>query len=105
MQVNNNGPLSFNGSFFNFIPSPFPDIFNTTLIAPFWTDNDIRNGGDIFYRVTEDPVCLERARQDILGAGFGPEAEDFDPTFLFIATWFEVEGFGLNDSLVNMHTI
>ena len=44
-------------------------------------------------------MCLERARLDILVAGFAG-AEDLNPTYLFIATWYQVVEFGGSSSQV-----
>ena len=101
--MNNNGPLSFNRSFSDPSPDPFPEFNGQALLAAFWDDINIFTAGEIFYRVTLDPVCLERARLDILAAEFNG-AEDFNPTYLFIATWYRVAEFGGFSSQVNTHS-
>lgn len=91
MQINNNGPLTFDGSFSAFTPDPFPE--GRVILTGLWNDNDIFTGGDIFYRATNDSMSLERARLAILEAEFAG-VEDFDPTYLFIVTWYRVIEFG-----------
>ena len=64
-------------------------MFLRVIIAPFWDDVDIERSENISYKVTTDPVSLERARLDISEAEFAG-TEDFNPTYLFIATWYRV---------------
>ena len=68
-------------------------------MVPFWDDIDLREGGEILYRITSDPGCLERARLDVLGAEFAG-IDNFNPTFLLIATWYRVARFLGDDSQV-----
>lgn len=75
------------------------------VIAPFWADVDIRNGlggGCIWYReASSEAPALMRARNEIRMAFL--DHMDFQPTFLFIATWDSVGYFGQrsSNSLVN----
>lgn len=49
-QVNENGIISFDGSFHNPYPQLFPvDGSNSFVIAPYWSDNDIRRDGEVRY--------------------------------------------------------
>ena len=62
-----------------------------TLIAPFWDDidNSVVNGGSISYRLTQNPDDIQRAHEDVSRAKFA-EVDDFIPTYLLIATWYQV---------------
>ena len=91
LQVNTNGVLSFRNPFFNFVPNPFPLNTNNVLIAPFWDDFDLRLGGQILFRETNDESLL-----DTVGALINEIFMwEFTPTLLFIATWDGVPGFAM----------
>ena len=89
MQVNNNGIISFNEPFSRFVGESFP-INDSELIAPFWADADTRplDGGFVWYRETNDPELLARARRDVQLVF--PRLDTFLPSSLFIATWDHV---------------
>ena len=62
------------------------------MIAPFWADVDIRNGGSIYYRETRNQTLrtkvvaeIHRAFPQLLGVGSAS---------LFIVTWDDVAYFG-----------
>ena len=99
-QINNNGPLSFGEEFSDFTPKPFP-LNASTLIAPFWDDIDNRHvdEGNISYRLTTDPDDIQRAREDVLSAKFAV-VNDFTPTYLLIATWYQVPEYRGSDHQV-----
>ena len=107
LQVNSNGVLSFRENFTN----PFPDPFNfispdNPLIAPFWNNIDTGRFGNIWYRLTYDPICLARAAaliHDLVPNAF----PGFEPKYLFIATWERVaESFGGNEvSIIEIHVL
>ena len=73
-----------------------------TLIAPFWDDIDNRgdNGGSISYRLTTDLDDIQRAREDVSRAKFA-EVDDFIPTYLLIATWYQVPHYSQSLQQVN----
>ena len=98
MQVNTNGVLSFQQSFGAFSPQSFPLDHTelTAVVALYWADHDIRIGGLIFYRVTEDEVLLDSVGSEISSA-FNTS---FSPTWLFIATWEEVVDYAGHPNIV-----
>ncbi len=53
MQVNENGVVSFGEAWSYSYPSPFPNVpdtaINKIVVAPFWSDNDIRIEGAVRY--------------------------------------------------------
>ena len=75
------------------MPSTYGSNFNSVttppIIAPFWDDTDITNGGTIYYRQDSDPVLAVLVQQTI--ASDYPEAVSFQPSLVFVATWDRVE--------------
>ncbi len=51
MYINNNGNISFGGSYGTFSSNPFPDA-TYVMVAPFWADVDTRGTGEVWYKVT-----------------------------------------------------
>ena len=47
--MSNNGLFSFGGPFFNYSAVDFP--IEESVVAPFWDDIDVREGGSIFYEI------------------------------------------------------
>ena len=100
--MNTNGVLSFGrahtvassyGSNFSRVTSP-------PIIAPFWDDIDIRaSGGTVYYRQDSDPAVAGQVQQAIISDY--PEAESFQPSLVFVATWDRVEAFLGSSDLVN----
>ena len=86
--MNENGVLSFVRSFR--YPSTAEislDVLSkSTLIAPYWDDIDLRLGGDVFYRFTEDEAILEAVSQTINSA-FN---NTFHSTEVIVGTWNQV---------------
>lgn len=89
LQVNTNGVLSFRSPFFDFVPRPFPLSTNEILIAPFWDDFNVLQGGQILFRQSNDGDLLTQVGTAISDAFMW----EFSPTLLFIATWDGVPGF------------
>ena len=69
--------------------SNFSDVFSPPIIAPFWDDVDVTEGGTIYYRQDSDPAVVEQVQQEI--ASHYPEAKSFRPSLVFVATWDRVE--------------
>ena len=95
MQVSDNGIIEFSRSgpirssgALTDVLDRFP-IKNHTFIAPFYADFDSRGGGIIMYNgsVNNSSLALEKAREQI---SISTEYEQFDPTYLIVATWEEV---------------
>uniref|UniRef100_A0A8C2Q085 Si:ch73-181m17.1 n=1 Tax=Cyprinus carpio TaxID=7962 RepID=A0A8C2Q085_CYPCA len=85
--VNNNGHLTFDGSFNSWTPYQFPGYGGLDLIAPFWTDIDNRGNGVISYRQYTSGSVLTDATQDI--NQYFPDLS-FSATWVFVATWDRV---------------
>ena len=90
--MNTHGVLSFRSEFLAFTPQALP--FNSTvpLIILFWSDTDIRRGGNIYYRNVSDDETLRQA-YSILIHNYTSSSSGFYPTSVFIATWSEVPPF------------
>ena len=92
--MNNNGLISFDQPVRAYTPQAFPLSTNCNLIAPFWADVDTRDGrGRVLYRdaSTEEEVMI-RARNEIRRTFVNQT--NFQPNFVFIATWERVGHFG-----------
>ena len=95
MQVNTNGVLSFGRSYTTAFITNFTFLSSPPIIAPFWDDIDIRNGGTIYYRQDSNSTITELVQQAV--ASEYPEAASFRPSLVFVATWDRVERFGFSD--------
>ena len=62
-QVCTNGAISLDKAYKAYTPKGFPLTSNdrAPLICPFWADTDIRQGGNVYSRITRDQTLLERA--------------------------------------------
>ena len=106
-QVNSNGVLSFRNTRFNdYLPRPFP-FESPPLIAPFWDDFNPRRGGMIYYRQINDTDQLQHFyyNYSLLLKDGETEKDDFYPTHLFIATWYQVPpyiSFGIQEVYSNI---
>ncbi len=85
-QVSANGLISFRDGFSDFHVSGFPRNSNddVLLIAPLWADFDLRQGGNVYYRVTTDPDTLDLAKQMIAENN---SFSEFSPSCCLIVTW------------------
>uniref|UniRef100_A0A3B3BPA6 NIDO domain-containing protein n=1 Tax=Oryzias melastigma TaxID=30732 RepID=A0A3B3BPA6_ORYME len=90
LYVNHNGHLTFNSSYWSYTPQRFPLYESRDLIAPFWTDIDIRNTGLVLYNQYTNDSVLQQATQDI--NSYFPNLS-FSAEWVFVATWYEVAYF------------
>ena len=86
IQVNSNGILSISEPFTDPNSIPFPLSTGDILIAPFWDNIDVTQGGQILYRLTDD-VAIRNTVGAMVNDGLG---DDFFPSSVFIATWDRV---------------
>ncbi|XP_051530969.1 sushi, nidogen and EGF-like domain-containing protein 1 [Myxocyprinus asiaticus] len=85
--VNNNGDLTFDEPLYQWYPYYYSTFSPRDIIAPLWTDIDIRWGGTISYREVTDTRLFERASRDINQCF--PNL-NFSASWVFIATWDKV---------------
>ena len=96
LQVSTNGFVSLGDEFAidSFVVSRFPRVSGqlVPLIAPLWADFNFRDGGVLYYRVTEDGNVL----QDITGRIEKRNAnfKGYRPQLAVIITWFQGTLFG-----------
>jgi hypothetical protein len=83
---------SSNGGNFDSVGSP-------PIIAPFWDDINIVDGGVIYYRQEFDSFFVDLVRQEV--ASQFPEVGFFFPSLVFVATWDSVAQFGARNGLLN----
>uniref|UniRef100_A0A8C4GSP7 NIDO domain-containing protein n=1 Tax=Dicentrarchus labrax TaxID=13489 RepID=A0A8C4GSP7_DICLA len=86
-QVNNNGHLTFDNPLSTHSPQRFPLHETRDFIAPFWTDLDNRQIGQIYYNQYTSGSVLQQATQDI--NDYFPSM-NFNANWVFVATWYEV---------------
>lgn len=79
-----------------FTPSEFPLASKRRIIAPYWTDIDTNNGGNIWYRESTNKSLLQKASYEI--HELFPEYYNFQATWIFIATWDNVTFYGAINS-------
>lgn len=109
-QVGTNGVLSFREPFTPFTPILFPsesaNIFNSYVLAPFWSDVDNSVGtGRIFYEVhrransnTNSNFLLEQV-SDFISNYTG---DDFSGTWMLVAQWDHVHPY---PAVLNIHLV
>ena len=86
--MNTHGVLSFRSEFLAYTPQALPFNSSVPLIILFWSDTDIRSGGNIYYRNVSDDETLRQA-YSILIHNYTTSSSGFYPTSVFIATWSE----------------
>jgi len=94
-QVGTNGVISFSRPFYYWWPSPFPGFFYLRrfyVVAPYWSDHDIRKEGEVSYEIFEkgrssyDDMLLDRVNT-YLAANV---MTNFTGTFMILAEWRDV---------------
>ena len=100
--MNTNGVLSFGQPFTRTSSdgSNFDSVFSSSpIIAPFWDDINIVDGGVIYYRQVFDRLILDQVQLEVLSRY--PEVGFFFPSVVFVATWDRVAQFGARNGLFN----
>ena len=86
----------------SFEPQPFPrENQSVPVIAPYWQDFDIYGAGEIYYRLTSDPLITTRVSLEVL-VSFG---RMFRPKEVIIATWDHVGYFHRKSDKVTLMNI
>lgn len=89
--------VSFDSPVSQYTPDPFPLVDGRAFVAPFWADIDNRITGEVYYRESQDKQLLQRATTDI--NTYFPN-EEFNATWVFVATWDRVAFYGSLSSKV-----
>lgn len=86
--------MSFGGPVSSNKPKQFPvtegaqSIQIASFLAVYWSDVDTRcDGGNIYYRTTQDPTLLDELHDHIMMSGSG---SSFSPKEALILTWEDV---------------
>ena len=89
--MNTNGVLSLGQSFTDFSSggSNFDSVSSPPIIAPFWDDVNINNGGTIYYRQDYSSSIADQVQQDVNSLFL--DVGSFSPSLVFVATWDRVE--------------
>lgn len=90
MQVGSNGIISFGTSAYNPVSnSAFPGPTGIYLIAPYWDDININNGGTISYEAFESGYLLEQVNDFLQRRGL----TDFEGTWMMVVYYDSVHPF------------
>ena len=101
MQVGTNGIISFGSHFNNYQAHIFPYsngsvIYQSHVIAPYWTDNDARLNGRVsweMYGTSDGQISTEiiaKVRTFIIT---NIKSNRFDANFVFVANWSQMHPF------------
>ena len=119
--MSENGVVSFDAPWMFSIPEPFPTshdpITQSFVVAPFWSDNDIRREGAVRYVSYSADDVTDPAVSDLFSMlnGFiqqsqSDEEEDFIGQWMLIAHWDQVhpsphgqdDHMGISEELLNL---
>ena len=85
-----------------YTPEPFPLAYNETIIAPYWADVNLWDGGNISYReeirFSQDQDIFEEVDSIIRDTFYNMRR--FTSSWMFIATWDQVPYFGTYNSFI-----
>ena len=104
MQISDNGIVSFDIGFSSGAPSLLPGSTHTSLIAPFWSDVDVRRHGKVLYQVhTESESSYVNRASDDVRRMMGEQFTEFTAGWVLVVTWDKVPQFpdgsiGFSDS-------
>jgi hypothetical protein len=90
--VNVNGAISLRSTISVFTPicQAVPQSFR--MIAPYWCDVNLREGGNVFYRESFDMRVLQKAAVEVTNAF--PELKNIQLKWAFLTTWYNVSFYG-----------
>ena len=102
IQVNTNGIISFFTDGYGYTPQSFPLNYGETIIAPYWADVNLWDGGNISYREeirqTQNQDPFEEV-DSIIRDAFS-NMQQFTSSWMFIATWDQVPFYGSYNSFI-----
>ena len=97
--MNHNGHITFNQSLSQYVTHEFPANSNRDIIAPFWTDLDNRESGNISYQQYTSGDVLQTATQDI--SSYFPNVT-FTASWVFVATWDRVAYYSNRGTVITL---
>ena len=88
LQVGTNGYITFGTSAFTeYSNTAFPGTSGQYIVAGFWDDIDIRNGGSIRYEIFEDGYFLDEVNEYITKI----RPTSFEGTWMLVSSFEKVE--------------
>ncbi|MFZ6050590.1 nidogen-like domain-containing protein [Halocola ammonii] len=90
LYINANGNVTFGNSFGTYTPAGFP--VSTPMVAPFWADVNLSEGGNIRYKITDDAIYINWMQVGY----FGSNAPGQTNTFQVVLTNGENDFVGLD---------
>lgn len=90
-KVNNNGDVTFRAPLTQYTSQPFPINGSHKIIAPFWTDIDTTNGGQLWYRPTTQNSVLQQGTSKI--RSLFPNILNFVASWMMVVTWENVAAY------------
>ena len=106
LQVNTNGILSFDVGFPQCCPRPFPVGDDVFLVAPFWSDVDIRMVGDISFEVhSVDDLDSWVHLREVNSFVSNYTGNQFDGTWMLVAFWDSVHPYPHGDGRQDEFTV
>ena len=109
IQIATNGIISFGAGFYIHtpveFPGPFSDVADAYLVAPFWSDNDIRLDGEIFYEVhvAGNNSNSDQILSQVSAFVSNQTADDFTGTWMLVVQWDEVNPFPAGSSFIDFY--
>ena len=94
--MNVNGFISFNKIVTNAYPTMFPDI-RQNIVSVFWNNIDIRNGGNVYVRLSNSSDELNKASKEIRSAY--ADMSLFTATWMLIVTWDNVTYYSMGNKV------
>ncbi len=61
LYINTNGNITFGGGYTSYTPAGFPDAAGPAMIAPFWSDVDLRGSGidnTVYYKIDGNKIII-----------------------------------------------
>ena len=97
VQIGDNGVISFSSPFNSPTPVPFPVSSNIHVVAPYWSDNDIRQRGSVIYEVFQSGDSaygdsLLATVSDFIKDNFNNDS-NFQGTYMILVEWNGVHPF------------
>ena len=89
LQVGSNGIISFSSAYNIYTNEEFSSSTTQYVIAPFWDDIDITNGGTITYETFQSGYLLDEVNAYIQRK----RPTSFEGTWMFIASYDKVQPF------------
>ena len=107
--MNINGLISFGRPFTYHVPTLFPSslsvVRNAYLLAPYWSDVDTRQDGEVGYEIHASFVNNDGSDQlldQVNEFVSNYTGQDFSGTWMLVAEWTEVPSYPGTSSLVSI---